>query len=142
MGTTTARRTNGASPWVRDVLNVSDSDLSKPRAGAYRNGEFIVPRLVARKRSRAFYAAALGAIVHDAKCRVIGCFGAPKSCAWPPGAADRLPPPFEQWLDGVLCPPRSWAKTGLIEGWWPQLFCEPCATPAHRDDPRIPYKLA
>ena len=58
-----------ANAWVRDVLNISEIDFGKKRGGAFRNGEFIVPRLVAHKRTRAFYAAALGSIRHDARCQ-------------------------------------------------------------------------
>ena len=126
-----------ANAWVRDVLNVSDADYRQPRGGAYRNGEFILPRLVARKRSRAFYAAALGAIVHDAKCQAAASLRNG-------GDADRLPPPFDRYLDGLAgCDWRVYTGNHgghLIEGWWPQLFCEPCVTPARRDDPRIPYE--
>ena len=123
-----------ANAWVRDVLNVSEADFGKKRGGAYRNGEFIIPRLVAHKRTRAFYAAALSSIVRDARCQAAAALREN-------GGA--LPPPFERYLDNLTgCDWRLYRGNRgghLIEGWWPQLFCEACFTPSRRDDPRIPY---
>ena len=123
-----------ANAWVRDVLNISETDFGKKRGGAYRNGEFIIPRLVAHKRTRAFYQAALGSIVHDARCQAAAALREN-------GGA--LPPPFERYLDDLTgCDLRLYRGNRgghLIEGWWPQLFCEACFTPSRRDDPRIPY---
>ena len=123
-----------ANAWVRDVLNVSEADFGKKRGGAYRNGEFIVPRLVAHKRTRAFYAAALGSIRHDARCQAAAALRE---------SGGALPPPFERYLDNLTgCDWRLYRVNRgghLIEGWWPQLFCEACFTPSRRDDPRLPY---
>ena len=123
-----------ANAWVRDVLNVSEADFGKKRGGAYRNGEFIVPRLVAHKRTRTFYQAALSSIVRDARCQAAAALREN-------GGA--LPPPFERYLDNLTgCDWRLYRVNRgghLIEGWWPQLFCEACFTPSRRDDPRLPY---
>ena len=123
-----------ANAWVRDVLNISETDFGKKRGGAYRNGEFIIPRLVAHKRTRAFYAAALGSIRHDARCQAAAALREN-------GGA--LPPPFERYLDDLTgCDWRLYRGNRgghLIEGWWPQLFCEACFTPSRRDDPILPY---
>ena len=56
---------------------------------------------------------------------------------------EALPPPFERYLDNLTgCDWRLYRGNRgghLIEGWWPQLFCEACFTPSRRDDPRLPY---
>ena len=123
-----------ANAWVRDVLNVSEADFGKKRGGAYRNGEFIVPRLVAHKRTRTFYQAALSSIVRDARCQAAAALRE---------TGGVLPPPFERYLENLTgCDWRLYRVNRgghLIEGWWPQLFCEACFTPSRRDDPRLPY---
>ena len=123
-----------ANAWVRDVLNISETDFGKKRGGAYRNGEFIVPRLVAHKRTRTFYQAALSSIVRDARCQAAAALRE---------TGGVLPPPFERYLENLTgCDWRLYRVNRgghLIEGWWPQLFCEACFTPSRRDDPRLPY---
>ena len=115
-------------------FTIQPNSLVDFHTGAYRNGEFIVPRLVAHKRTRTFYQAALSSIVRDARCQAAAALREN-------GGA--LPPPFERYLENLTgCDWRLYRGNRgghLIEGWWPQLFCEACVTPSRRDDPRLPY---
>ena len=115
-------------------FTIQPNSLVDFHTGAYRNGEFIVPRLVAHKRTRTFYQAALSSIVRDARCQAAAALRE---------TGGVLPPPFERYLENLTgCDWRLYRVNRgghLIEGWWPQLFCEACFTPSRRDDPRLPY---